>query len=198
MSSPLELAAVITGALCVWLLVKQNLWTWPIGIVSCGLYVFVFYGSKLYGDMALQFFFIAISLYGWWNWRRGGAGHSLLKVARTGWRFALALLLATGAFTWIVAATLQKHTDSNTPFLDALTTALSVTAQYMQTRKLLETWYVWITADVIYLGLYIYKHLYATSVLYAVFVAMCVAGLLEWRRSYVADHAGTSVESARA
>ena len=180
----LEALAVITGAICVWLLVKQNIWTWPTGIVSCFLFVFVFKQSKLYGDMALQFFFIAISLYGWWNWLHGGKGDSELKVTHTSWRAGAVLAIATAAFTYLIATQLHKHTDSTTPIPDALTTALSVTAQYMQTRKLIETWHVWIAADVIYIGLYIYKHLYLTSLLYAVFMAMCIAGLLEWRASY--------------
>jgi len=187
--SPLEATATITGALCVWLLVKQNIWTWPTGIVSCFLFIFVFRQSKLYGDMALQFFFIAMSLYGWWNWLHGGKDDSELKVSHTSGLHGTVLTILTAAFTAIAAMQLHQRTDSTTPIPDALTTALSVTAQYMQTKKLVESWYVWITADVIYIGLYIYKHLYLTSLLYAIFMAMCVAGLLEWRAAYKKEHA---------
>jgi nicotinamide mononucleotide transporter len=78
---------------------------------------------------------------------------------------------------------LRRYTDSSVPFLDAVTTALSVTAQFMQSRKWIETWHVWILADIIYIGLYVMKHLYLTAGLYAIFIAMCVAGLVEWQKS---------------
>jgi nicotinamide mononucleotide transporter len=89
---------------------------------------------------------------------------------------------ATVIATILLASMLRRFTDSNVPWLDATTTSLSLSAQFMQSRKLIENWWVWITADAIYLGLYIYKHLYITTLLYAVFMAMCFAGLMQWRR----------------
>ena len=178
-----EILGFLTGAACVWLLVRLNIWTWPLGIANNLFFIVLFLHAKLYGDMALQFFYIAISIYGWWNWLYGGKGHSELKVSRTSALFAAWMLMATATMTAILTFALRRFTDSNVPFFDALTTALSLTAQYMQTRKVVENWWVWIAADVFYIALYIYKHLYLTALLYVIFMIMCVAGLVAWRRS---------------
>ena len=178
-----EILGFLTGAACVWLLVRLNIWTWPLGIANNLFFIVLFLHAKLYGDMALQFFYIAISIYGWWNWLYGGKGHSKLKVSRTSALFAAWMLMATATMTAILTFALRRFTDSNVPFFDALTTALSLTAQYMQTRKVVENWWVWIAADVFYIALYIYKHLYLTALLYVIFMIMCVAGLVAWRRS---------------
>ena len=178
-----EVFGFITGAACVWLLVKQNIWTWPTGIASQLIYIFIFFHSKLYGDMALQFFFIAISLYGWWHWLHPDDVHrGELGVQRiTGAAFTV-VAIVTAAIITVIALGLRRFTDSNVPWLDATTTSLSLSAQFMQSKKWIENWWFWIAADVIYIGLYIYKHLFITALLYAVFMAMCIAGLLEWRR----------------
>ncbi len=177
-----ELAGFVSGALCVWLLVRQNIWNWPIGIANNIVYVIVFYKSGLYADSGLQFVYMAIALYGWWNWLHGGVNHSELKVTRasaTGILGYLAIAaVATGVLYWLL-----RHTPSNVPFADGLTTALFLTAQYMMSRKVVENWWFWIIGDVLVIGLYTYKHLYLTSALYLVFTAMSVAGLLEWRKA---------------
>ena len=187
-----ELAGFATGALCVWLLIRQNIWNWPVGIANNIFYVVIFFKSGLYADMGVQFVYISVAIYGWWNWLHGGVEHSKLKVARAsaaGLLGYLALAAAgTGSLYWI----LRRFTNSTVPFADGLTSALFLTAQYMMSRKLIENWWFWIVGDVLVIGLYIYKHLYLTSVLYVIFLAMCVAALLEWQR------AATKVETAEA
>ena len=177
-----ELAGTLTGILCVWLLIRQNILNWPLGIANNIFYIVVFYKSGLYGDMGVQFVYIAVAIYGWWNWLHGGVDHSELKVARasaTGLlRYTAVAAAGTGVLYWIL-----RHTPSTVPFADGLTSALFLTAQYMMSRKLIENWWFWIVGDVLVIGLYIYKHLYLTSVLYVIFLAMCVAALLEWRRA---------------
>jgi nicotinamide mononucleotide transporter len=86
----------------------------------------------------------------------------------------------------MLTATLSSWTDSVVPFWDALTTALSLMATYGQCRKLIESWWLWIAADVVYIPLYAYKSLYLTSVLYVIFLLLCVSGLLSWRRAAAA------------
>ncbi|HZU31931.1 MAG TPA: nicotinamide riboside transporter PnuC [Candidatus Angelobacter sp.] len=177
-----ELAGFVSGALCVWLLIRQNIWNWPIGIVNNFVYVIVFYKSGLYADSGLQFVYMAIAFYGWWNWLHGGNNHSELDVSRvsaTGLLNYLAIAaVATAALYWIL-----RHTPSTVPFADGLTTSLFLTAQYMMSRKVVENWWFWIVGDVLVIGLYIYKHLYLTSGLYVVFLAMSIAGLLEWQKA---------------
>ncbi|HKD79013.1 MAG TPA: nicotinamide riboside transporter PnuC [Candidatus Angelobacter sp.] len=177
-----EMAGFLTGAVCVWLLIRQNIWNWPIGIANNIVYVIVFYKSGLYADSGLQFVYMAIAFYGWWNWLHGGVNRSELKANRAS---AIGLLgyagiagVVTALLYWIL-----RHTPSTVPFADGLTTALFLTAQYMMSRKLVENWWFWIVGDVLVIGLYIYKHLYLTSGLYLVFLAMSIAGLLEWRRA---------------
>jgi nicotinamide mononucleotide transporter len=184
-----EILGFITGAVCVWLLVRQNIWTWPVGIANNVFFIVLFWRSQIYGDMALQFFYIAISIYGWWNWLHGGSAHSELRTQRTSMGWAAALTVITAFGTFILMALLRAYTNSSVPFLDALTTALSLTAQYMQSRKLMENWLVWITADLFYIYLYVIKGLYVTTLLYAIFLVMCIVGWTQWRRAYSREHA---------
>jgi nicotinamide mononucleotide transporter len=175
-----ETLGFLTGAVCVWLAVRQNIWNWPIGIANNIFYLVVFFKAKLYADAGLQIVYVAISAYGWWSWLRGGEQRSELTVTRLrllhGIYIGVATAISAVGLTWI----LRSFTDSTVPMLDAVTTALSLAAQYMISRKILENWTVWIIADVIYIGLYAYKSLYLTSLLYLVFLVMCVFGHIRW------------------
>lgn len=183
MPSFIELFGFITGAACVALLVRQNIWNWPLGITNNLIFIVLFYRTGLYADVGLQGFYIAISLYGWWTWLHGGKDHGALKVSRvrpaTGVLLALVVLGTTGLLSWL----LRRYTNSTVPVLDSLITALSLIAQFMLTRKWIENWLVWIAANCISVGLLIYKGLYVTSALYLVYQVLCVMGLLEWRRA---------------
>ncbi len=178
-----EIFGFLTGAVCVWLLVKENIWSWPIGIANNIFYVVVFWYSKLYADMGLQFFYIAISIYGWWNWLHHPPSSKKLKVIHVGFAEGMILFLLGVAATAALYGFLHRFTDSTVPLGDGLTTAMSLIAQYMLSRKHIENWYVWIVADIIYIGLYAYKQLYLTSLLYLIFMIMCMMGVVEWRRS---------------
>lgn len=175
-----EIVGFVTGVVCVFLQVRENIWNWPIGITNNLFYLVLFWQTKLYADSGLQVFYIAISVYGWITWFRGGGNAPNLAISRTGLRhwagLAVAFLALTASLHWL----LQTFTDSNVPFWDGLTTAMSLIAQYMLSRKLIENWLVWIAADVIYIGLYGYKSLYLTGFLYFVFLLLCVAGYLRW------------------
>ena len=177
-----ELLGFLSGALCVWLLVKENIWNWPIGIANNIFYVFIFFGSGLYADMGLQFVYISIAIYGWWNWLHGGRNRSELSVSRASAGVLLAYATLAAVVTGILYFVL-RHTPSNVPLADGFTTALFLTAQYMMSRKLVENWWFWIVGDGFAIGLYIYKDLYLTAVLYAIFMAMCLMGLMEWQRT---------------
>ncbi len=177
----IELLGSITGALCVWLLVKQNIWNWPIGIANNIFYVIVFFRSGLFADMGLQFVYIAIALYGWWNWLHGGRNDSELSVSGATPRALLGYMAMMGSATAVLYYLLHRFTPSTVPFADGLTTAMFLTAQYMMSRKIVENWWFWIIGDTLVIGLYVYKHLYLTSALYVIFLVMCVMGLRQWR-----------------
>lgn len=182
-TSRAEALGFVTGALCVWLVVRQHIANWPLGIANVLLLMLVFVNAALYADAALQVVYVLLNAYGWWHWARGGRDDGPLRVSRTApaeWAgLAAAGVAITALLTWWLAA----HTDSTTELPDAATTALSLLATYGQTRKLLESWWLWIAADLIYIPLYGYKGLWLTALLYLVFLALCVAGLRTWRRS---------------
>ncbi|HVF05574.1 MAG TPA: nicotinamide riboside transporter PnuC [Frankiaceae bacterium] len=176
-----EVAGFATGALCVWLVVREHVANFPVGIANNVFFIVLFGRAGLYADAGLQVVYIGLALYGWWWWLHGGPGRTVLRVTRTPAVEAVAVAAATVAGTGALTLFLDGATDSTVPFWDAVTTVLSLAATYLLTRKRLENWLVWIVADVIYVGLYAYKDLRLTAVLYAGFLALCVAGYLRWR-----------------
>ena len=183
---PLELVAVALTLAAVYLTTRQIIWCWPLGMVSVTLYALVFHQAKLYADMGLQGLYFALAIYGWWAWLRGGEDHGKLEVSLASNRARL-LLLAVGLVAGItLGRTLERFTDASLPFMDSLLTSFSIVAQWMQTRKLLEAWLVWLAVDVFYVGMFVYKGLYPTAGLYAIFLYLAVLGFLSWRRSMAA------------
>ena len=177
-----EALGFVTGAACVWLAARENIWNWPIGIANNIFYLIIFWRAGLYADSVLQLFYLAISIYGWVKWARGGPAHLALPATRTSRALAALLTMLGVAAAAALYVVLRTYTNSTVPAGDAITTAMSLTAQYMLGRKLIENWLLWIAADVLYIGLYAYKQLYLTAVLYAIFIAMCVVGYGRWRR----------------
>lgn len=176
-----------SGALCVWLVARQHISNWPIGIANNAFFILLFVGSGLYADAGLQVVFITLAVYGWWTWAHGGGpGSDAMPVRRTS-RTEWAVLSAAGVVGASGLTVLLDHaSDSTVPLWDSLTTVLSLAATYGQCRKLVESWWLWIAADVIYVPLYAYKELYLTSLLYIGFLALCVAGIRGWRRELIA------------
>jgi nicotinamide mononucleotide transporter len=183
----LELVAAIVGAVSVWLSVRQNIWSWPTAIVNVVLYALVFYDAKLYADMGLQVIYAVLSIYGWYEWLYGGEGRTELRVTRTAGRLWTVLLAIAAGGSAVLGIVLHHETDAALPYMDASLSSTSLVAQWMMTRKLLENWLVWIAVDVLYVGMFIFKHLYLTAGLYAVFLALAVRGYVDWRRSMRID-----------
>jgi nicotinamide mononucleotide transporter len=181
--SSIEIVAAIFGVISVFLSVRQNIWSWPTAIVNVGLYIIVFYESKLYADTGLQVVYVVLNAYGWYHWLYGGKNRTELPVSRTSARLWL-LLVALGATgTALIGTLLYRKTDAALPYIDAATTSTSLVAQWMMTRKLLENWIIWVAVDVVYIGMYIYKSLYVTAVLYLIFLILSAMGYVQWRKS---------------
>lgn len=177
-----EIIGFVTGALCVWLAVRQNVWTFPVGLANNAVYVVLFASSGFYAGAALQVVYIVLGTLGWVWWVRGGTGGTALVVRRTprwAWAASAAAFLCLAA---VLAWVLGTWTDSEVPTLDAVTTSLSLVAQLMLGRKWIGNWWVWIVADVVYVWMYSTSGLYLTAVLYAGFVVLCAVGLRDWRR----------------
>src|ERR1051326_886170 len=184
--STIEVAGFVTGGICVWLLVRENVWNWPVGIANSGLYFVVLLQARLFADSALQLAFVALGVAGWCYWLRGGSAGSHRAIGRIEMTEALAVAAATGACTFVLAQYLQSVGDA-APALDSLTTCLSLAATYLQARKLIENWLASIPAHGIFIPLYAWKHLPLTAVLYVLFLVMCVRGLFAWRSSIQPD-----------
>ena len=179
----IEIVAAAFGVVSVFLSVRQNIWSWPTAIVNVGLYIFVFYGSKLYADTGLQVVYVVLNAYGWYHWLYGGKNRTELPVTRTSARLWLLLVALIAAGTAVLGTILTQKTDAALPYVDSLTTSTSLVAQWMMTRKLLENWIIWVAVDVVYIGMYINKSLYVTAVLYFIFLVLSAMGFLQWRRS---------------
>lgn len=179
------LELVATG-LALWMVacnLRVNPLGWPLAVASSLLYALLFADSRLYGEAGLQLFFIAIAAWGWWQWLRGrgGDGQALRVHAMTSpqrWR----ALIATTAAWPVLALLLARGTDSDVPWLDALPTVASVTGQLLLGRKLVESWPVWLAVNVFSVGLFAYKGLWLTALLYALFALLSVLGWRTWSR----------------
>lgn len=181
--SPYELAGAAFGFLGVWLTVKQNVWCWPVGLVNVLLYAVVFYESRLYPDMTLQCIYAVLSLYGWYHWLHPGEGRVELPVTRITRKEVLALMPVGAAGAAAVGGFFATYTNADLPYLNSTTVVMSLIAQWLQTRKILENWALWIAADLVAIGVYLYKDLYATAALFAAYTTLAALGLREWRKS---------------
>jgi nicotinamide mononucleotide transporter len=191
----LEAVAVATGIVSVYLSVKQKISSWPAALVNVALYFVVFRDAKLYADMGLQVIYFALSLYGWYEWLYGGENRTELKVSRVDAKMAIKLTAIAIVGVAVLGTLFARYTDAALPYMDSATATTSLVAQWMMTRKVLENWAVWIAVDVVYVGMFIYKHLYPTAGLYAGFLVLAVMGHVQWQRSLRTDHnpAGAAV-----
>jgi nicotinamide mononucleotide transporter len=178
-----EWAGFLSGALCVLLVVKEHIANFPVGIANCLFFGVLFVDAGLYADAGLQLVFLALGVRGWWLWLHGGERRTRLEIRPLDQDAAVRVAIGVALGTAVLTLALSRFTDSTVPFWDALTTALSLGAQWLLNHKHVANWYLWITADVMYVGLYTYKDLHLTALLYAGFIGLCLAGLRAWRRT---------------
>jgi len=179
--SPLEVVAVVVSVLGVWLTTARSLWNYPFSLLSVALYGLVFFQVKLYADMALQGIFALTYIYGLFQWLRGRGPSGEVEVTRVH-PTELAISLIAGVFTALVLGyLLETHTDASLPWADSLLLAGSLIGSVWAARRRLESWWVWIAVDGLYVGLFLFKELYLTAILYAAFVVLAVLGLRRWR-----------------
>jgi len=212
----IEVFGAIAGILYVFLEIRQNIWLWPVGIITSAVYIWVFFTGKLYADMSLQVYYLIISFLGWYWWVKGtghwaqGTGHrvqdaenmtrdeeekgkgddgekEILRVTR--------LRLMTGivlAFVFIILyaimwLVLTRLTDSPVPARDSFITSLSIIATWMLARKIYEHWFLWIVVNSASVALFLARGLYPTVILYVVYGIMSFAGLVAWRKTIRSD-----------
>ena len=176
-----QILGFATGAACVLLAARRNVWTYPIGIANNLVFLVVFVPAGLYASAALQVVYVVLGVHGWWRWTRG-VEHDREYVARTPRRAVPWLIVAAVAGTALLTWVLATFTDSQVALADAATTSASLVAQYMLNRKWIENWFVWIGVDVAFVALSIATGLWIIAALYALFILLCVSGLWSWRR----------------
>jgi len=180
----IEAIATLFGVLCVLLLIKRVIWAWPIGLVQVVLFAWIFFQVKLYSDMVLHLIYVVLQGWGWYHWLHGGKDDQALPMTRLtaralGWWGLIALAAAA---VWGYG--MQRWTDASMVYPDAFVATASLVAQWLLTRKVLETWIFWIVVDVVAIWIYLAKQLYFTSGLYSLFLVMAIAGYIEWRRAW--------------
>lgn len=181
----LELIGTISGLIYLYFEIRQKVWLWPLGLITSAVYAVVFFQSKFYADMSIQFYYIGISIYGWYWWLHGGEreGNAELPVTRLNAKLGVTLSVFTILCFYVIAVVLRDYTDSPVPYGDAFTTALSITATWMLARKIIEHWWLWLIINTVSLALYIYKGLYPTSVLFFFYATMSVVGYYQWKKT---------------
>jgi nicotinamide mononucleotide transporter len=181
--SSFEIIAAILGAIAVGLVVLRNVWNFPIGIVMVLMYAWIFYESRLYSDMLLQFIFLVMQIQGWWNWVQGEKGDDdLIAVRVLNQKQWLWSGVTQVAGTLALGFAMKRFTNAALPFLDAFTAVMSVIGQWWLNKRYLENWLFWIVVDVIYLYIYPSRGLYATAILYFIFLIMAITGYMAWKK----------------
>lgn len=190
-----ELLGFVTGAAGVWLTVKSRISNFPVGIANSAFFLVLFASARLWADSGLQVMYIVLGFVGWWQWLHGGQHRSRLVVGRASPVTLALLVLAVVAGTWGLTIGLG-HAHDVAPFWDALTTMLSVAAQWLLNAKKIENWVFWMAADCIYIPLYFVKRLDLTGIVYVLFLGLCVLGLRAWIAAYRAQVGPVSLSDA--
>ena len=178
----IEIAAALLGVVNVLLVVRRSVWNYPFGIAMVSLYFFVFWDAKLYSDALLQIFFLLIQLYGWWAWTRAERVDHGVAVGWLGNEARLRWALGTFAAILLWGSGMARFTDAAAPMIDATVAGLSVSAQILQSLRKVESWVLWVSVDILAIGLFAWRGLAVTAALYALFLMLAVLGLFEWQR----------------
>ncbi|MDR1004140.1 MAG: nicotinamide riboside transporter PnuC [Prevotellaceae bacterium] len=188
----LEILGTLTGIAYLWLEYRASIYLWIAGIIMPAIYIFVYYEAGLYADFGINVYYLAAAVYGWWVWKYGGRRRQAIQpadrqtpelpISSMPARYYAALLPVTAALFAAICYILMRFTDSTVPVLDAFTTALSIAAMWMLARKYVEQWWVWVVVDVVSAGLYVYKELYPTAALYALYAVIALFGFRKWKR----------------
>jgi nicotinamide mononucleotide transporter len=177
----LENLGILTSLICIYLNTQQNVWGWFWAIVSSAIYGIIFYEARLFSDMGLQGVFIFLSIYGWFSWRFGNRDEKVLSVSKIPLKISIICFTFFLTFTLVSGYFLGKYTQASLPYLDSSLTSISLIATWMTARKYLENWLLWILANIAYVGMYLYKGLNGTVVLYILLIVLAMKGYRDWQ-----------------
>jgi nicotinamide mononucleotide transporter len=189
-TSYVEIFAVFFGLLSVWYARNENIWVYPTGLINVGLYVYIFFGTKLYANMGINFYFVIMSIYGWYNWARVDENKKHIPISRCTRKEHLQnIAIFTISFVALYFL-LKNKTDSKFPIGDSFTSALYIVGMWLQTRKKIENWYFWIIGDLLAIPLCIYSGLIFSGLQYAVFLIIAISGYIEWKKKLIVNEDG--------
>ncbi len=183
----LEAIAFVLAIANIVLNVREIHWAWPLTIIASLLYAWLFHASRLYGEMGVNLFFAGTALWGWWQWLYGrrssadGTAAGPLRVARLDETQRIHAALAWVLVWGLIALVLDQATDSDVPFADAFVTSGSVIGTVLLARKFIENWWLWLIVNAASVALFVYKALWLTAILYAIFFGLALWGLARWR-----------------
>lgn len=186
----LELFACLCTVICVFQITTQSLWNFFWGILGCILYGYVFYQSHLFADFTLQIiYFLPIQFYGLWYWYfMGDVSFNNTLVPRQLNQSEQTLAVLMIMFGWVTSFLLYKNfTSASYPGWDSFILVASIVAQFLLSKKITDSWFIWIAVDLVAIPLYYVKELYVTSGLYVVLLCLCVKGLFDWMDSEIVD-----------
>jgi nicotinamide mononucleotide transporter len=179
-ASAIEMIASLSGFICVYLLIKRNIWNWFFGLIQVTLFVWIFYQNKLYSDTLLHIVYIVLQFYGWWNWRHHKNNQQELIIAHTSLSLFISLSFLSLISTLILGYLMDNYSDASFAYADAFTTCTSLIAQWLLTRRHLLNWLFWLVVDSVAIIIYLQKGLFPTSVLYVTFLIMAGVGQYTW------------------
>jgi nicotinamide mononucleotide transporter len=187
--SPLEAAGVLFSVLYLVLAIRESLWCWPAAFVSSALTIVVMFRARLYSEAALNVFYAAMAVYGWYQWRYGGRTSGARELPIAVWPLKAHALAIGGslALSSCVGWLMSRNTDAAFPYLDAFVTVSSVVTTYMVARKILENWVYWLVVDSLSLYLYWQRELNLYVGLFALYLVLVVIGLVRWHRDWRAQ-----------
>lgn len=188
---PLEALGVLFSVLYLVLAIRENLWCWPAAFVASVLSVVVLYEARLYSESALNVFYAAMAVYGWYQWQFGrrpnDSASAGLRIATWPWRLHAVAISGCLIASAGVGAVMSGYTAAAFPFLDAFVTVSSVLTTYMVARKILENWVYWLVIDSLSLYLYVARGLYGYAALFALYLVLVVIGWYRWQRDWRAQ-----------
>ena len=194
----LEIIGTLVGLAYLWFEYKASIYLWIAGIIMPAIYIFVYYNAGLYADFGINIYYLLIAVYGWCAWKFGGRKRSKnqaspetkgeLPISHTPKGAIIPLVAIFFATFVLIVWVLKSYTDSTVPFCDSFTTALSIIGMWMLARKYLEQWFVWFVVDAVCVFLYIYKGLYFTAALYALYAIISIYGYRNWQKQMISQN----------
>lgn len=196
MTSPLEIAATLFAIAYLVLAIRQNILCWPAALIGVLLSLVVFYDAQLYMESALQVFYAAMAVYGWYQWRYGGDRGEGVAIRTWPWRWHLLAVAGIVAVSAIVGFVLGTHTDAAYPYLDSFTTIAALVTTYMVAKKVLENWIYWFVIDGLSVYLYGARGLFLFSALFVGYLVLVVIGFRTWVRQWNGERSGLEGDAA--